>query len=63
MIAHRIDLLTLHEMVIASAVPNPIPAVAAVVVCAMRGNIHRVAPLWVTEALSICPPFDKIRAP
>ena len=40
MIAQRIDLLTLHEMVIASAVPNPTPAVAAVVPCAMRGNIH-----------------------
>jgi hypothetical protein len=37
MIAHRIDLLTLHEMVIASAVPNPMPAVAAVVPCA-RGD-------------------------
>jgi hypothetical protein len=28
-------LFTLHEMVIASAVPKPTPAVAAVAVCAM----------------------------
>jgi hypothetical protein len=34
-------LLTLHEMVMASAVPNPMPAVAAVDPCAMRGTIHR----------------------
>lgn len=32
MIAHRIDLLALQEMVIANAVPKPIPAFAAVVV-------------------------------
>ena len=29
MIAHKMDLLALHEIVIASAVPNPMPAVAA----------------------------------
>src|SRR5512134_877368 len=29
MIAQRMDLLALHEMVIASAVPNPIPTFAA----------------------------------
>jgi hypothetical protein len=26
MIAHKIDLFTLHEIVIASALPNPMPA-------------------------------------
>ena len=40
MIAHRIDLLTLHEMVIASAVPNPMPAVAAVAIVCHGGTIH-----------------------
>lgn len=36
MMAQRSDLFTLHEMVMARAVPNPMPAVAAFAVRAMR---------------------------
>ena len=39
-IAQKIDLLTLQEMVMARAVPNPMFAFAAVAVCAMGETIY-----------------------
>lgn len=37
MIAQRIDLFALHEIAMASAVPKPMPALAAVAECVLAG--------------------------
>jgi hypothetical protein len=61
MIAQRIDLLALHEMVIARAVPNPTPAFAAVAVCVM-GRIYTRDSGFGTRDSGLGTPFDSAEA-
>lgn len=39
MMAHAMDLFAVHEMAMASAVPKPMPALAAVAVCDDRESL------------------------